>query len=223
MASKRFVVIGLGRFGSWVAKALHDRGSDVIAVDLNETLVDRYADQVSRCVHGDATDPEVLRKVGAENADAAVVSTGTDLAATIMSILALKDVGIEDIYVKVAGPRAARALERFDIREMIFPEQEVAERLARRLESTTILDYVPLGLDYSIQEMAIPDDWIGETLRELALPREVGVQVVAIFDALTGTWDVVPDADEPLTDSQVVLLAGPDDTLAQLTRDVENG
>ncbi len=223
MASKRFVVIGLGRFGSWVARALHDRGSDVIAIDLDETLVDRYADQVSRCVHGDATDPEVLRKVGAENADAAVVSTGTDLAATIMSILALKDVGIEEIYAKVAGPRAARALERFDIREMIFPEQEVAERLARRIESTTILDYVPLGLDYSIQEMAIPDEWIGKTLRHLSLPAEVGVQVVALYDALTGDWNVVPDPDEPLTESDVALLAGPDDVLTRLTREVEEG
>lgn len=220
---KRFVVIGLGRFGSWVARALYDQGFDVIAIDRNPNLVDKHADGVTRCVVGDATDPAILREVGAEEADAAVVSTGTDLAAMILSIMALKEVGVGDIYVKVFNRRAAEAVERFDVREMIFPEQEVAYRLARRLASTTVLDYVPLGGDYSIQEMAIPDAWIGKTLQELSLPMSKGVQVVALYDVLTDRWRVVPDPATPLKESDIAIVAGPDRILAEVARDPERG
>lgn len=218
---KRFVVIGLGRFGSWVARALYDEGFEVIAVDTDESLVDRHADKVTRAVVGDGTDPDTLRQIGAEKADAGVISTGTDLAASILAAMALRDVGVERLYAKVSSVRSARALERFEIDELIFPEREAAERIARRLASTTILDYVRLGEGYSIQEMAIPDDWLGKTLRELALPSQHGVQVVALYDVLADQWNVVPDPDAHLTESNIAILAGDDATLASLTRRVE--
>lgn len=218
---KRFVVIGLGRFGSWVARALHDQGFDVIAVDTDQTVVDRYADRVTRCVAGDGTNPEVLRRVGAEDADAAVISTGQDLAATILATLALLEVGVESIYAKASSVRDADALRRFDIRETIFPEREAAERLARRLSSTTVLDYIRLGEGYSIQEMAIPDSWIGRTLRELALPAERDIQVVALYDVLNDRWKVVPDPDQPLKESETAIVAGRDDVLANLVEEVD--
>lgn len=220
MARQRFVVIGLGGFGSWVARALYDEGFDVIAIDLNEELVDRNTDVVTRCVVGDGTDPELLRRVGADEADVAVISTGEDLAASILAAMALKEMGVEEIFVKVRSLRAASALERFDIQETIFPEREAARRLARRLQSTMVLDYVSLGDDYAIQEIAVPDAWIGKTLRELALPREEGVQVVALYDVLNARWKVVPDPDEPLTESDVAVVAGHDETLTRLTREV---
>lgn len=220
---KRFVVIGLGRFGSWVSRALYDQGFDVIAIDRDEQLVDRYADQVTRCVLGDATDPSLLRKVGAEEADAAVVSTGEDLAATILAILALREIGVERVYTKVSSLRAAEAVSRFDPEQMIFPEREAAESLAHRLSSTTVLDYVRLGEGYSIQQMAIPDAWLGKSLRELELPSSHGVQIVALHDLLTGEWNVVPGPDEPLKDSDVAIVAGSDETLQKLTEEVDGG
>jgi trk system potassium uptake protein TrkA len=220
---KRFVVVGLGRFGSWVARALYEQGYEVIALELDEALVDRHAPAMTRGVVGDATDPDMLRRVGASDADAAVISTGEDLAATIMSVLALRDVGVKRIYAKVASLRAARALARFEVDEMIFPEKDSAERLSRRITSTTVLDYVSLGQDHAIQEMAIPDAWVGKTLRELALPRERGIQVVALFNVLETTWDVVPDPDEPLTESHVAIVAGEEKVLAELIREVDRG
>jgi trk system potassium uptake protein TrkA len=178
---------------------------------------------MTRGVVGDATDPDMLRRVGASDADAAVISTGEDLAATIMSVLALRDVGVKRIYAKVASLRAARALARFEVDEMIFPEKDSAERLSRRITSTTVLDYVSLGQDHAIQEMAIPDAWVGKTLRELALPRERGIQVVALFNVLETSWDVVPDPDEPLTESHVAIVAGEEKVLAELIREVDRG
>jgi trk system potassium uptake protein TrkA len=218
---KRFVVIGLGRFGSWVARALHREGFEVIAMDTDEDLVDRFAHEVTRCVAADGTDPAVLRQIGAADADAAIISTGENLAATILATLALREVGVATIYAKVSSARAAQAIERFDIAGTIFPERESAERMARRLSSTTILDYISLGEHYSIQEMAIPDSWIGRSLRDLQLPREHGVQVVALYDVLTDVWTVVPDPDAPLKESDVAIVAGDDQTLKRLTRDAD--
>jgi trk system potassium uptake protein TrkA len=216
---KRFVVIGLGGFGSWVARTLYQEGFDVIAIDRNETLVDRHTAEVTRCVEGDATNENLLREVGVEGADAAVVSTGEDLASAILSILALRETGVQNIYAKVPSVRAAEALERFDLVDMVFPEREAAERLVRRLTSSTVLDYIPIGPDYAIEEIAIPDPWIGRTLFELALPKTHGIQVVALYDVLQGHWKVVPDPGEVLKESDVALVAGKTKVLEKLHKE----
>ncbi len=208
---KRFLVIGLGNFGSWAARALYAQGHEVIAVERRSDLVDRYADHVSRGVVGDGADRALLDEIGAGDADAAVISTGGDLATSILATIALKDLGVEEIYVKVTSREAARAVEAFDVEDTIFPEREVADRLAHHITSTTVLDYISLTDEHSIQEIAVPDAWLGKTLRELALPQEHGVQVIAVYHVLTDTMDVVPDPDEPLTESDVAVVAGRDD------------
>lgn len=213
---KRFVVVGLGHFGSWAARALHAQGHEVLAVEKEADLVDRYAEGVSRAVVGDATDRELLDEVGAGGADAGIVSTGGDLAASILATQALQDLGVEEIYVKVTSQPSARALKAFGVTETIFPEREVAYRLAHRLPSRTVMEYIPLGEKHSIQELAIPDDWLGSTLRELALPQEHGIQVVALYDVLTGDLDVVPDPDQPLKDSDLAVVVGADERIGAL-------
>lgn len=213
----RFVVIGLGHFGSWVARALHAQGHDVIAVDRDADLVDRYADEVTRSVVGDGTDEALLDRIGAADADAAVISTGGDLAASILATMSLRDLGLREIYVKVTSRDSARALEAVGVRETIFPEREVAYRLAHRITSTAILEYIPLGDGHSIQEIAIPDAWLGKSLRELELRRSLGIQVVALQDMLTGEITVSPDPDVRLKDSDVAIVAGEDHRLESVT------
>lgn len=213
---QRFVVVGLGHFGGWAARSLYAQGHDVIAIERNPHLVDRFHQHVTRAVAGDATDVDVLRQVGAGGADAAIVSTGEDLATSILATLALRDLGVKDIYVKVTSAEAARALETFDVRETIFPEREVADRLAHRITSKSVLQYVPLAPGFSIQELAIPDGWLGKTLRELALPTTFGIQVVALQDVLAGSLEVVPDPDRPLRESDVAIVAGKDETIRRV-------
>jgi trk system potassium uptake protein TrkA len=213
---RRFVVIGLGHFGGWVARALYEQGHDVIAIEQDGRLVDRFRNAVTAAVAGDATDRDLLRQVGAAEADAAIISTGEDLATSILATLALRDLGVKEIYVKVGSPEAARALEALDVRETIFPEREVADRLAHRITSKTVLQYVPLAPGLSIQELAIPDAWLGKSLRELALPATFGIQVVALHDMLVDSFEVVPDPDRPLRDSDVAIVAGRDDAIRGL-------
>jgi trk system potassium uptake protein TrkA len=213
---QRFVVVGLGHFGAWAARALYAQGHDVIAVERSTALVDQNQDQVTVAVAGDATDRDLLRQVGAAGADAAIVSTGEDLATSILATLALRDLGVKEIYVKVGSAEAARALEAFGVRETIFPEREVADRLAHRITSKSVLEYVPLGPGFSIQEVAIPDGWLGKSLRELALPATYGIQVVALQDVLTGTFEVVADPDRKLRESDVAIVAGKDETIRKM-------
>lgn len=210
---QRFLIVGLGNFGSWAARALFAQGYEVIAVERVEDLVDRQGPHVTRAVVGDATDPRLLEEIGAATVDAAIVSTGEDLAASILITLALSDLGVRDIYVKVTSPEAARALEALRVKETIFPEQEAAHNLAHRIASRGVLKYVPLTPGYSIQEVAIPDAWLGKTLRELALPKRHGIQVVAIYDVLKDEMHVVPDPDDPLKESDVAIVAGSDETV----------
>jgi trk system potassium uptake protein TrkA len=216
---KRFLVVGLGHFGSWVARTLYDLGHEVIAIERDGEIVDRHADTVTRAVVGDAADRRLLAEIGAEEVDAAVISMGEDLATSILVTLALKDLGVDEIYVKVTSHDAARALEAIGVRETVFPEQDAAQRLAHSIASRSVLNYVPLAEGYSIQEIAIPDDWLGRSLRELALPHRHGIQVVAIYDVLTNTLRVVPDPDEPLKDSDIAIVAGKDETVAKILKE----
>lgn len=205
---KRIIVIGLGNFGSILARRLHQLGHDVLAIDTRPDVVDAIGPSVTRAVVGDATNRQVLDEAGATGADAAVVATGENLAASILSLLAAKDLGIQNIFVKVRSEDHARIVEQLGATEYIFPERESAMGLASRVTSSKLIQYVQLGSDLSLQEMAVPEAWLGKTLRELALPSKYRIQVVAVHDILRQQMFPVPAPDRKLTTSDSLLVAG---------------
>jgi trk system potassium uptake protein TrkA len=211
---KRFVVVGLGNFGASVAESLHALGHDVAALDRDPERVDELARLVSRAGVGDGTDSHTLRRIGAEDADAAVISTGDDITASAMTALLMRDLGVTEIYVKVVSHAHARLIEKIGVRETIFPERESGIRLGKRLASRSLLNYVQLGADFSLQEMAVPSRWVGRSLRDLELRRRHGISVVALHDILMDAIHPVPDPDAPLKDSDTLLVAGRDENLA---------
>jgi trk system potassium uptake protein TrkA len=212
---KRFVVIGLGNFGSSVAEALFAKGHEVIAIDPNEDAVDRISPHVSRAAVGDGRQLQTLERAGARGADAGVVSTGDDITASILASMALRDLGIREIYVKVISRDHARVMERMGVTESIFPERESALALGARMSGTAILNYVRLGNGFSIQEMAVPDAWSGKTLRSLELRQRYNISVVAVHDLLTDELTATPDPDAVLKDSDTLLIAGRESDLAK--------
>lgn len=218
---KRFVVIGLGNFGAGVAESLHAKGHDVVAVDTDQATVDRVGPKVTKAAVGDGTSRAVLERLGGEDADAAIVSTGDDLAASVLASMALRDLGVGDIYVKVISPEHARIMDHLGVTETIFPERESAVRLTERIVSTEVLNYVSLGQGFSLRELAVPDSWIGKTLRELQLPKNHRVSVLAVHDILNDAMIPVPDPDNVLKDSDTVLVAGSDEDLEKLVDAVE--
>jgi trk system potassium uptake protein len=215
---KRFVIIGLGNFGAGVAETLHRGGHDVVALDTNERAVDRIAQYVGRAAVGDGKDIRTLERIGAGDADAAVVSTGDDITASVLTTLSLRDLGVREIYVKVISRDHARVMEKLGVTETIFPERESALRLGHRIANQTLLNYVQLGANFSIQEMAVPDPWVGRSLRQLELPRKFRISVIAVHDVLTDDIKPVPDPDAPLKESDTLLVAGRDENLAKVAR-----
>ena len=213
---RRIVVIGLGNFGVWVCRTLIELGHEVIAIERDGGRVDRFAEWTTRAVQGDATDSAVLSRAGVAGSDAAVIATGEDLASTILATLALRDLGIREIYAKVASLNEARALEALDVTDEIFPEREAAIELAHRLTSRGVLGYLALAPGSSIQEMAIPPDWIGKSLLEIAPREKLGIQVVGVRCALSEKVTIPPDPAAPLKDSDAAIVAGPDEALRRL-------
>ncbi len=204
---KRFVIIGLGTFGRVAAERLAAMGQDVVAVDLVEELVDDAGTFVTRALVGDGTNKKVLHELGVAGADAAIVSTGDDFGASMLALLALRDLEVKETYVKVHAEEQARIVDALGATEAVFPEKEAALGLASRIVSGRLLRYVQLGDEFSLQEMAVPDQWSGKTLRELALPQTHAVQVVAIHDMLRDSL-AIPDPDKPLTPSDTLLVGG---------------
>jgi trk system potassium uptake protein TrkA len=133
-------------------------------------------------------------------------------------VLALKDLGVAEIYVKVISHDHARVMEKMGVTETIFPERESGLRLATRLSSFGVLNFIRVATDVGIQEMAVPESWIGKSLRDLQLPRHYRISVVALHDLLRDEIVPVPDPDAPLKDSDTLLILGRDTDLAQLAR-----
>jgi len=187
-----------------------------VAIDPRAEVVDAIGPKVSRAVVGDATNRSVLEEAGAKKADAAVISTGDNLAASVLTLLGMRDLGIKEIFVKVRSDDHARIADALGATESIFPERESALGLASRVTSGKLLQYVQLGGDLSLQEMPVPVDWYGKTLRELSLPQRYRVQVVAVHDVLRDQMLPVPDPDRKLTQSDTLLVAGDPTALQKL-------
>ena len=216
MAVRRFVVIGLGNFGFGLVEMLHARGHDVIAIDADEAKVERARRFATRSLMLDATTPSALETGGVANADAGVVSVGTDIAGSVLAVMALLDLGVQEVYAKAVSSDHAKILDRIGVTEVIRPERETAFRLATRL-SMRLLNYTPIAAGYSMQEIATPDQFIGETLLDLRLPQQYNVSVVAIHDVLSDVLHVPPSADYVLKDSDTILVVGSDEALAELS------
>lgn len=213
----RFVVIGLGNFGSTIAHRLSELGHEVVAFDTRSSIVDSHGAFVTRAIVGDATKKDVLEEAGADGADAAIIAIGEDLGASILALLAVRDLGIKSIYVKVTSEDHARIAEALGATDTVFPERQAATNLASRITSTKLLHYTAYGDTFGIQEMAVPEAWSGKTLAQLELPAQYKIQVVAIHDNLSDTI-VVPQPDHKLTPSDSLLVAGAPAQLEQVTK-----
>jgi trk system potassium uptake protein len=213
----RFVVIGLGNFGTTIATRLYALGHEVVAIDTVSASVDAIGPHVTRAIVGDATKREVLADAGAEGADAGIVSIGDNLGASVLSLLALRDVRVKATYVKVMSEDHARIAEALGATDTVFPERQAATNLASRITSGRLLHYTAYGDRFGIQEMAVPDSWAGKTLADLKLPSEYQIQVVAIHDLLRDMI-AVPNPNLPLTPSDTLLIAGAPEQLEKLTK-----
>ncbi len=227
--SKSFVVIGLGRFGSNIARALAEKGFEVIVIDTDETEIQEFSEVVSHSFVLDATDEKALKDTGIADVDVAIVSLGQNIDTSILVTLVLKEIGVKEVIVKAVNERHGKILQRIGADKVIYPEREVATRLAESFVSPKIFDYIELSPSHSIIEIATPRQFFGKTIKGIGLRQKFGVTLIAIkrkIPVITekGTPDfkediiIAPGIDEELTEGDIITLLGRYEDLSKIEK-----
>lgn len=225
MTKRTFAVIGLGRFGSAMSTTLTQLGHEVIGIDGSDDRVNALADQVSQTVKLDATDERALRAAGIQDVDVAVVSIGENIESSLLVVTLLKELGIEDIVAKAVTPLHGRILEKLGVKRVVFPEREMAIRVAHSLVIPNVLDYIELSGDISIVEVPAPAEFYGKSLRDIGLRAKYGLTTIAIKRADAagpgGFRTVSPGPDDVVQQGDILALLGSHERLGQLEKLLE--
>lgn len=214
---KQVIVVGLGRFGHSMAMELYQSGHDVLAIDLDEKKVQDTLGQVTYAVKGDATSEALLKELGAQNFDVAIVAIGSDIQASILVTVLLKSLNIPFIIARSTNELHGNTLNRIGADKVVHPEEETGKRLAHVEFQSGILDYMDISSDYGVTKMRPPYKMIDHTLEESGLsgPRDkYGIAVLAIRRGRECI--LVPSKEEIIQTGDMLIVAGTTESLAKL-------
>jgi trk system potassium uptake protein TrkA len=206
--SKKYATIGLGNFGFNVTKTLFEEGHDVVAVDLDEDATQRVQPYCTQAVVADATQKETIRGLGLEEMDAVIVSMGGNESAATLITLYLKEFGVKRIVVKASNEDHGKILSKVGASDVIFPEKDMAIKVARSLSTPDVLDYIPMSGDYLIAEIAPLDAFVGKSLAELQLRSRYGITVIGIKELVPENFVLVPPASFVIKHSDILIVIG---------------
>lgn len=211
MRKKQFAVIGMGRFGSSVAKTLYKMGFEVLVIDSNEQRIQDVITMVTHGVQADTTDEEALRALGIRNFDVVVVAIGQDVHASILTTLILKELGVPLLIVKAQNELHGKVVSKIGADKVIFPERDMGQRVAHNLVSPNILDYIELTDEYSIVEIKATSQLIGKNLRELDIRARFGCNVMAIKNE--NKMNISPHAEDQIKEDDILVVVGKNEDL----------
>lgn len=209
-----YAIIGMGRFGTSVARTLHQLGHQVLAIDKEEEPLRRVADEVTQAVQLDSTDAEALRRVGITNFSAVVVAIGSAIQESILTTLVLKELGCTKVVAKAASEQQAKVLEKVGADVVVRPERDMGIRIAHTLASPGVLDYLELSPTFSIEELSVSGRMAGQTLGQLDLKARYGVSILLI--RRDSQLLISPSADTVLRDGDVLVVVGENRSLSRL-------
>lgn len=202
---KSFVVIGLGRFGSNVARTLAEMKCDVLAIDVKEESVKSVSRQIPHCVIADATKYEVLSELGAGTTDHAVVAIGGNLQASILTIVNLKKLNVKNITVRADVEEHKELFEMVGATEVIIPEEASAVSLANQINSDSILDYHIVADDYVMVKIIVGKKFVPKTLIEMDIRNNFDVNIVGI---IKNDIFAIPHGTDKINPNDIVVVAG---------------
>ena len=205
---KRAIVIGLGIFGFNIAKDLYENGFEVVAIDKNKEIIQKIRDFSTKAILADGTDKEVLESIGIQEDDMVIISFGEDLAAATLITLHLREMKVKTIIVKAPNEDHKRVLEKVGATDVVIPEREMADKVAKSLISPNVLDYIPLSKDYTISELVPPASFFGKTIGELHLRSKHHIEVIAVREMMPERLTMVPRAEFVIKDSDVLVVIG---------------
>ncbi len=211
---KQFAVLGLGKFGAKVAFTLAKMNMQVIAIDNDPRRVELMADKLPLVLNIDATDKRALESAGVSGADAAVVSLGETLEPSILATIILREFNVKEIVVKGNNLEHSKMLKIVGATQVVFPEEDMAERIAQRIISPNIVEYIPLLPDYSIVELVAPEQFWGNTLLDLNLRNNFGVELLIIRRG--ETVKVIPSAMDKIEKGDTLVILGKNEDVQKL-------
>jgi len=208
-------IIGLSSFGSFLAKELVREGVEVMALDLNDEKIEKFKNEIHKAVIADGTDKDVLDKLGLKEMDCVVVSLG-QIEASVLATLNLRELKIKRIVSKALSEEHGRILQMIGASEVIFPEKDMACRVARTLTHENILDHIPLAEGYSIIEIEPPKSFLNKSLGKLDLRKRYGVQLIVVKESVPEKVVMVPTAEYIIKDSDILVMMGRDIDLKKI-------
>lgn len=211
--TKQYLVVGLGRFGESLARALCEQGHEVLAVDEDEELVNDIAPYVTQAVQIDATDEAALESLGVRNFDAAIVSIGQNMRDSILICVLLKELGVPHLIAKATDELHGKVLRKIGVDRVVFPEREMGVRLAKTLLTPNVLEMMELSEDHQLAEVLLPPKWVGQSIAGVDVRRKYGFSILAIRRG--GQFLVSPAADTLFIAEDVLLVLG-------ATRDIDS-
>lgn len=212
------VVIGLSSFGHYLCKYLTENDVEVLAVDNDENKIERVKEFVKNVVLADARDKNILMQLGLKDADAVIVSVGDQIDTSILITFYLHELNVKEIITKAITEDHAKILHLIGATTIIFPERDIAKKVAHTLRRGNLLDYIPLGGDYSVVEMAPPSKWLGKKLSQINMRQQYNVQVIMIKEILPMNTILIPSADHVLKDSDILVLMGKEEDLEKIEK-----
>ncbi|MEQ2526023.1 TrkA family potassium uptake protein [Robertmurraya yapensis] len=217
---KEFAVIGLGRFGGSIVRELADQGLEVMAIDFKEERVNEFSMIASHAVMGDTTDESVLKGIGIRNFDHVIVAIGDDIQASILTTLMLKELGVKHITVKAQNDYHEKVLLKIGADTVVHPERDMGKRIAHKLVSNSVLDYLELSDEHSIVEIAAGGGVVGHSIIDLDIRAKYGINIVAIKRG--NDINVSPQASEVILENDVLIVIGADSDINRFEKKVMN-
>lgn len=216
MKRKTIGIIGLGRFGGTLAKQVAALGHEVVGIDIEETLVQKLAPYLTHSIVGDFSDEDTIRQLNLQELDVVVIAIGDNLKAKLLSAMVLKELHTSYIVAKASTTMESKLLERVGADLIIFPEMDMAERVAQMLTRENIVDYFQLSQDIGLVEMGIPQFMVGHTLVELDIRKHYNVNIVAV----KRDKNVIapPNPNNPLQDDDMLIVIGRNEDITKLSQ-----
>ena len=212
--NKSYAVFGLGKYGFAVAKQLVNSGADVLAVDINPSIVNTAANDLPMCKCADVTDADVIKQLGISNIDVVIISMATNLEGSVMAIALCKEAGVKTIIAKCACEMHKTIMLKVGADRVLIPESESGVRLAKNLLSSGFADIIDLSDNISVIELNVKKEWIGKNLSELNLRKKYSINVVAIKE--NDNISIQIDPLMPLSDSVKLIVIADNNKLAKL-------
>lgn len=217
---KEFAVIGLGRFGGSICRALAEQGMEVLALDNDEDRVNEFSMIASHAVVGDSTDENVLKSLGIRNFDHVIVAIGDDVKASILTTLILIELGVKDITVKAQDDYHEKVLRKIGANHVVHPERDMGRRIANNIASNNVLDYLELSDEHSIVEIVANGKVTGHSIIDLDIRAKYGINIVAIK---RGTNIIVsPQAHEIIYEKDILIVIGADADISRFEKKLMN-